>query len=228
MSASATATTNSSSTTEVSIGWVYCFSNPSMPGILKVGMTARTPEERAKELFTTAVPLPFKIEFAKRVSDPLQKEMTLHDLLEKYTDRINSRREFFRVSQEEVRKLCDLMDGEMWAGTREEEEEEEEEDTSESALRTKATSVMGCRDMTKCFKDGQRIRHTIKRINDTWIGTYDSSKNGIVYDEKFYKTMAHFANTHGKIDNLTNQNGWITCECEVDGEWKSTSSLPEL
>jgi len=30
-------------------GYIYCFSNPSMPGILKVGMTERTPVTRLGE-----------------------------------------------------------------------------------------------------------------------------------------------------------------------------------
>ena len=31
------------------LGHIYCFSNPSIPGILKVGMTDRTPEIRLIE-----------------------------------------------------------------------------------------------------------------------------------------------------------------------------------
>ena len=201
-----------------------------MPGILKVGMTERTPEERAKELFTTSVPLPFKIEFAKRVKDPKGKESSLHLLLEQYTDRVYPRREFFRVSPEEVRKFFDLMDGEMWAETRVEDEEEEEggEDTSsESAPRVKPTGVRGCRDMAKCFTNEQRIRHTIG-INKTWTGTYDSSKNGIVYDGKIL-TLNKFAVSHfesERPDRVSNVNAWKECECEVDGKWISTYSLP--
>ena len=115
----------------MSDGYVYCFSHPDKSGILKVGMTMRTPEERLKEANSCTWETPrFKIEFAKKVSNPSQKEKTLHTLLEQYTDRIHPRREFFRVSPEEVRKFFDLMDGEMWSETREEEEEEEEEDVS--------------------------------------------------------------------------------------------------
>lgn len=216
-------------------GYIYCFSNVSMPGILKVGMTERTPEARLSEANasdTWRPPTPYKIEFAKKISDASGKEKTLHILLEQYTERINPRREFFRVSPEEVRKFFDLMDGEMWVETRKEVEEEEEEEvednSSESAPRVKPTDVKGCRDMAKCFTNGQRIRHTIG-INKTWIGTYDSSNNGIVYDGKFYKSLSGFAETHYSIDRTDrckNANGWEECECEVDGKWISTFSLP--
>lgn len=113
-------------------GYIYCFSNTSMPGILKVGMTERTPEARLSEANasdTWRPPTPYMIEFAKKVTNPSQKEKALHILLEQYTDRIHPRREFFRVSPEEVCKFFGLMDGEMWEETHEE-EEEEGEDTS--------------------------------------------------------------------------------------------------
>jgi len=95
-------------------GYVYCFSNPSMPGMVKIGITDRTPPERAKELYTTGVASPFKIEFAKKVSSPSAKEKTLHLLLEQFTTRINCRREFFSVSPQQARMFFDLMDEEMW------------------------------------------------------------------------------------------------------------------
>lgn len=213
-------------------GYIYCFSNPSMLGILKVGMTERTPEARLSEANasdTWRPPTTYKIEFAKKVCNPFQKEKTLHILLEQYTDRIHPRREFFRVSQEEVRKFFDLMDGEMWEETREEElDEEDEEDTSsESAPRTKVTGVKGCRDMAMCFTNNQRIRHKIG-INKIWIGTYDSSKNGIICDGKFYTSLSNFALLHNRVYNPSRKTtgGWAECDCEVDGKWVSTNSLP--
>lgn len=222
--------TNNPEVSKMTDGYIYCFSNPSMPGILKVGMTERTPEVRLSEANasdTWRPPTPYKIEFAKKVSNPSQKEKTLHILLEQYTDRIHPRREFFKVSHEEVRKFFDLMDGEMWAETCQEEEEEEEDTSSESAPQVKATGVKGCRDMVKCFTNGQRIRHTIG-INKTWVGTYDSSKNGIVYDGKTL-TLNKFAVSHFNLerpDRVSNVNAWKECECDVDGKWISTYSLP--
>jgi hypothetical protein len=92
-----------------------------MPGILKIGMTERTPESRLAEANvsdTWRPPTPYNIEFAKKVADVYVKEKTLHALLEKYTHRIHSRREFFRVSTKEVRMFFDIIDGEMCSETR--------------------------------------------------------------------------------------------------------------
>lgn len=208
-------------------GYLYCLSNQSMPGILKVGMTERTPEIRLNEANSSDTwrpPTPYKIEFAKKVYNPKQKETTLHTLLSQYTERINPKREFFRVSKEEVNTFFDLIDGDLWIERVEKEEDEEEDDDEDDV-----TTVIkkGSRDMTKCFTDGQRIRHTIG-INKTWIGIYDSSKNGIIYDTKIYKSLSGFAQTHYSIDRTDRvkaANGWKECKCEVNGEWISTFNL---
>lgn len=112
------------------IGHLYCFSNTSMPGILKIGMTKRTPEIRLKEANksdTWKPPTPYVIEFAKRVISPKVKETILHTILAKYSERINPKREFFRVSVKEVKDLFDLMDGEYYNLESEDEEENEDE-----------------------------------------------------------------------------------------------------
>lgn len=216
-------------------GYIYCFSNPSMPDILKIGMTERTPEIRLNEANTSDTwrpPTPYKIEFAKKVIHAPEKEKTLHVLLEQYTERINPRREFFRVSPEEVRKFFDLMDGEMWIDTNTieepDEQDSEDEDASETPTRVRSSDVIGCRDMTKCFTNGQRIRHTIG-INRIWIGTYDSLKNAIIHDGNPYTSLSSFALYHIRtVSNPTRMsiNGWSNCECEVDGKWISTNALP--
>jgi hypothetical protein len=214
------------------VGYLYCMSNESMPGILKVGMTERTPDARLREANSSDTwrpPTPYRIEFAKKVSNPYQKEKTLHVLLEQYTERINLRREFFRVSPEEVHTFFDLIDGEMWEVPRQEQEEEEqEEEEEETTPRVKPAGVKGCRDMAKCFTHGQRIRHTIG-INKTWIGTYDSSSNRIVYDGKSF-SLYKFARTHLQVerpDRSPAVNAWKDCACEIDGKWVSTYSLPD-
>jgi hypothetical protein len=101
-------------------GYIYCFSNDSMPDIVKLGMTERTPKVRLNEANSSNTwkpPTPYKLEFAKKVLNPKQKESTLHILLEKYTEKVNSKREFFRISTENLRLFFDLIDGEWWNET---------------------------------------------------------------------------------------------------------------
>jgi len=217
----------------MSQGFIYCFSNLSMPGILKIGMTERTPEIRlndANSSDTWRPPTPYKIEFAKKVLNPKQKEATLHRLLSQYTKRINPNREFFSVSTEEVKTFFDLIDGDLWVKQPEEEKEEEEEEEEDNNAIISKSPIGKCRDMSKCFTNRQQIRHTIG-INKTWIGIYDSSKNGIMYNGKIYQgrsPLNQFAKSHYETernDRVSNVNAWSECECEVNGEWISTFNL---
>ena len=199
----------------MSEGYLYCFSNCSMPNILKIGMTERTPEARLADANTTDTwrpPTPYVIEFAKKVSNPVQKEKTLHVLLEQYTNRVNPRRVFF-----------ELMDGEMWKNVVNENDTEDKNADTECVQQNQ-----GCRDMRQCFVDGQRIRHLIG-INKELIGIYNASTNDIVCGTTSYQSLSGMAKAHNKNEfphRLTFQaNGWKECECEIDGKWMSTYSL---
>jgi len=105
-------------------------------------------------------------------------------------------------------------------------DKQNENPSSETNSRAKSPPETGCRDMAKCITNGQRIRHKIgtKKIR---VGTYDSSKNGIVYDEKIL-TLNQFAVSHYKLERpeRVTANAWKECECEVNGKWISMYSLP--
>ena len=78
-------------------GCVYILTNPSMPGLIKVGKTKYSAYRRAQELYRTGVPEPFVVEHWVEVSDPKDRdrlERSLKKGLKKY--RINKNREFFR------------------------------------------------------------------------------------------------------------------------------------
>lgn len=199
-----------------------------MPNILKIGTTERTPKERLKEANspdTWKPPTPYKIEFAKKVKNPKEKETTLHKLLEQYTERINTRREFFKVSLEEIKIFFDLIDGEIYKedeeNKRNEDIEEDEENNSDLD-----NSKRNMHNMSQYFKDGQRIRHVIG-INRIWIGIYNSSQNVIIYEGNMYKSLSGFALKHNRVYNSLRKttNGWSECEYEVDRNWLSTSNL---
>ena len=75
-------------------GYVYLLSNTSMPGLVKVGFTRRTVEERLKELNGTNLPTPFIIEAVFTSSIPELDEEKCHQELAEF--RV-SNKEFFKV-----------------------------------------------------------------------------------------------------------------------------------
>ncbi len=92
-------------------GYIYCLTNPAMPGLVKIGKTMRTVEERVAELNTTGVPAPFVIEFVKKFNNVHKAEEQLHTMMSIY--RYSSAREFFRVSADTARKMVDTYHTEM-------------------------------------------------------------------------------------------------------------------
>ncbi len=90
-------------------GIVYLLTNPVMPGLVKIGMTAQEDiDKRMKELYTTGVPVPFECQFACRVkkSDCVKIEKALHTAFE--PQRINANREFFRIQVEQAKAILEL------------------------------------------------------------------------------------------------------------------------
>jgi hypothetical protein len=93
-------------------GYIYCLTNASMPGIVKIGMTLDDPESRARELSSvTGVPTPFCVAISKRIVRPHEKERAIHDLLSTLGFRVNDKREFFNCSLNIVGLLFTVVDG---------------------------------------------------------------------------------------------------------------------
>jgi hypothetical protein len=235
-------------------GYIYCFANPSMPGIIKIGITKRTPEEilsEANAANTSDIwrpPTPYKIVIAKKVRNPFEKEKTLHTLMEQYPENLDNLQPstgFFRITPEEVIKYFNLMEEVLQ--TPEYVKEDIKEDIkydvendnnvnkggscSNFTQFSQISNVKERRNMGDCFTDGQRIRHKIgKTDKKIKIGSYDYLKDGIICEEgKFYKSISSFVLTHHRIYNPNRKsvNGWVECDYEVDGEWISTQNLPK-
>jgi hypothetical protein len=89
-----------------SAGYLYLLVNPAMEGLVKVGMTARNPRDRARELgAVTGVPTPFILVFDIFVNDCSNAERFVHDELGKMNCRVSANREFFRVEPNEAVRL---------------------------------------------------------------------------------------------------------------------------
>jgi hypothetical protein len=77
-------------------GHVYILTNPSMPGLVKIGKTRRTSDARAEELSgVTGVPAEFIVAFEIPVSDCDVAELEVHRELVNF--RFQKKREFFKI-----------------------------------------------------------------------------------------------------------------------------------
>ena len=217
---------------EEEFGWIYCLSNPSYKkDLFKIGITLRTPPERAKDLSrTSGVPQPFVVEFAKWVKNPKKKEKDVHTYMSRAYDRPEPNREFFIAPKQNIKLLFEIFEGQSWkedetgsVGNGDEEEEQEGEEHSEEERK------IGCRDARKCFIDGTRIRHNKAKER---IGIYDKKNNEIKYNNKIYKALRGWPrkaplNQFGMaiLKEMTGKNtqinAWVWCECEINGKWIS-------
>jgi len=112
-------------------GYIYCMSNKCMNGVLKIGITNNNPRIRAKQLYNgnTSIPCEFEVKFSKKVKNPKQEEKNIHYMLR---DKRYPRREFFEVTEEEVRQIFSQIQGEWWDEKYDDNQYEyiEQEDTS--------------------------------------------------------------------------------------------------
>ena len=91
-------------------GIVYLLTNPVMPGLVKIGMTAQEDiEKRMRELYTTGVPVPFECQFACKVKkgDCVKIEKALHAVFA--PQRVNANWEFFRIQVEQAKAILELF-----------------------------------------------------------------------------------------------------------------------
>lgn len=91
-------------------GYVYCFSNESMPGIYKIGMTRRDIPSRLRDAnkgSTWSTPTPYKAELSIYVENPHKTERYIHIKLKEY--RVTSHREFFKLPLSTIKELFDTI-----------------------------------------------------------------------------------------------------------------------
>jgi hypothetical protein len=87
---------------------VYVLTNEAMEGLVKIGRTTTSVEQRIRELDNTSIPLPFQCFYAGEVANSLLVEGKLHRI---FADkRIRNNREFFRVDPNQVREAIQLAE----------------------------------------------------------------------------------------------------------------------
>ena len=89
-------------------GSVYILSNPSMPNIVKIGVTQDSVENRCKTISKpTGVPTPFEVEYECTVSDCYKIEKALQAAFAPY--KVSENREFFKVTATQVIAILQLV-----------------------------------------------------------------------------------------------------------------------
>lgn len=86
--------------------YVYALSNPSMPGLVKIGVSSNVEERRARLSSSTSVPTPFELVGFIEVDDGYNIEMRIHSVFDQWC----AGKEFFRVNVETVLALFALLE----------------------------------------------------------------------------------------------------------------------
>ncbi len=89
----------------------YLLTNRAMPGLVKIGQTNKTVNQRIKALYSTGVPTPFVCQYAVEVPSNNKEnyEKLMHDALD--TLRYNPDREFFEIPVDDAISLMKMIPG---------------------------------------------------------------------------------------------------------------------
>jgi hypothetical protein len=88
----------------MSNGYVYILINESLKGLIKIGKTSISSNERARKLSSnTGIPTPFKVAYEVFSNDCDNLEKTIHNELNDF--RVNANREFFHYPLDKAIKL---------------------------------------------------------------------------------------------------------------------------
>jgi len=87
---------------------VYVLTNPAMPGLVKIGYTTQADANtRISQLYSTGVPFPFDLRFACKVPNAEEVEKALHIAFA--PDRVNPKREFFKIDADQAIAILRLL-----------------------------------------------------------------------------------------------------------------------
>lgn len=150
-------------------GFIYILENQAYgPFVVKIGLSKRTPDIRAREIYAgaTGVPMPFDIAKAFTVADCKVAEKRIHKRIAAY--RLNNRREFFRISPKVAavvaKETCAQINEELGASP------SEEIDFPPKSLSTSGRRVSGELD-DEGYDPLAEIWVDIKRLVESPVGT---------------------------------------------------------
>lgn len=164
-------------------GYVYVLTNPSFKeNWVKIGKSKREPEVRGKELYNTAVPLPYEIYATLKTVKYNEAERMIHRSIDRITDlRIAANREFFNIPPEKAYEI--LVDIKELLG--EEAELELKGDNVESCLANDSTKRKTSETFdfySRGLKDGDIIHF----VDNTTITAIVASSRQVLFEGELW------------------------------------------
>ena len=193
-------------------GYVYVMSNPSMPGLLKIGQTTRTPQERADELYhqATGVPVKFKVEWFLNIDgDPLLVEQKAHAFL----NHKSHGKEFFKATLEEAKKFISAAYQELYPSQALENDIGGIIDIRTSDIDARRQALAEEHEKKKKKDEEKRLRKEYEQSDEyRWLknGSVEVKMNEVKGEKKF---------THGLLDK------WLKPEPE---DWFEASIMGRI
>ena len=204
-------------------GWIYWLRNRAFPQMGKLGVTEEVDlNVRVTKLYTTGVPTPFHIIFARFVIDPYQKETLMHSLLS--DKRVNPSREFFEETDERVKMLFSLCEGDWFSQLPEVEtkvDAEREPETETPVRRTWSRPPLH-----QLLTDGEAVIHLGSCHNER-VGYYSRANNAIMYGGSSH-TLSQFVKQHyseERPDRSSSGNPWAECKVHRDSSLVAMNTL---
>jgi hypothetical protein len=245
-------------------GFVYCLSNTFYQNILKIIITSNNYKIVSDDIekVNKTLPYDFEIVFMKKINDFKNNEIKINDMIKNYIIRLD----YYNLDLLKFESLFNLLNQrQVNLQTEEGTETTTRTATSQTIdnqqpliinisnntsntnsikseinnlqVKKNKTQPRGCRNIKKCFNDGQQIRHVINKSSNNssiWIGTYKFDTNEIIYGEHKFSgksPLNRFISLHYQTernDRGSNANAWIECEYLVNGKWLSIFNLPEI
>jgi hypothetical protein len=215
--------------------YIYCISSASHPGIYKIDLTIRNPQEICDEANRFDHLRPYSIEFAKYITIDDDTEHGVRLCLARIGSRVGSAADFWRIERCAIWEIFMCIPGTWIAGEVNTIEEKKEAQipaiktekpmyckSSERDLRRTSDGKYS-RSMWEFIPDGGKVRHT-GSASTTWEGIYDLASDCIIHESVKYPYPSNFANAHHAKDapgiKTNRSGGWAECEYEKSpGQW---------
>lgn len=170
-------------------GFLYLLSNPAYPEYVKIGHSRTSPFDRARDLFTTGVPEPFKVERAWYVENSYESEKQIHTELSEFRTN-GGLREFFRIKVDDATKAIERSVSHCLV----------KEIYSENYSHLKSENEQHQKKSQELWKTIESLEYKLKFQEDHYSS---SIKNLTSENEKMKEALKKYEENHPKISIIT-------------------------